>query len=428
MAFRMAAINTELEDALHDEAATLDRLNDDCILMICDYLPIYDLLNLSSVSTRLNPVARRSLNVHLTIDVTTIRKNPLTFLIKFASFIKHLKVFIVTANIKTVDDISAHCSNLTYMGFKKMWEELFADLLSRLNYLQPKRMNSLEAKEWVQLHKDIEAVLNCCYNLTELTLGCRDSECMTDFDLFLNIKFPKLLQLSILVDGSEYLSNAYFVEFLQSNTKLKSIRMMIADGSRDISGILDFPIEEIVLWTREDVISYTVIPKLHRMSHLKHLKMSIWCDRHMFIPFRESWKDFQQLTTLKLHYKFQDQERSFDDEDLIHISDIPNLSVFELYNRKNNLTLSGILKTIEKCAKLTHFGIIGFQQHFASADGWTLLDEDVHDRFCKYSRSVKWTHLYVRRADIKLGKYYQFYPAFTNSFWLFKSFCKSLDC
>lgn len=146
-------------------------------------------------------------------------------------------------------------------------------------------------------------------------------------------------------------------------------------------------------------------------------------DRDILRSFLESWKDFKQLSTLKLDWDFgipnTNRLHYFDDNDLIYISKIPNLSLFELRSRQNNFTLPGILETIGKCAKLTHFSIIGFKQRF-SADGKTMMDEDIYDKFRKVSRANKRKSLHMRITDNTHGKQYHIYPEFTNSFELFQ--------
>lgn len=119
-------------------------------------------------------------------------------------------------------------------------------------------MDNLEVEEWIKWHKDVDTVLSCCYNLTELSLGGgrahsitsgHNYNCITNSDLFFNVTFPKLLKFSI--KWNKYLSNVHLMEFLQSNTRLRSARI-VTRVPLDISGILDLPFEELVICNNGD--------------------------------------------------------------------------------------------------------------------------------------------------------------------------------
>lgn len=394
----MAAIATEVPAGqLEDVITTLDMLNDDCIFHVCEYLPIYDLLQLSSVSTRYYRLTRRSLNYLLTIDDVEIQKSPLTFLIKLALFIRYLKFNSpFKVEITTVDGIFARVPNLSELSFRKCGERAFSKMFAQLET------------------KAIETVLNGCYNLKEIVLG---SDIKTDipeisrvrYEAFFNVIFPNLRRFSIYCNQPG--CNANLMKFLESNKNLRSLKL-VTGRDVGISGILGLQLGELVLNCLYNSlpIMCSAIPNLFQLYNLRYLNLTIPPKRDIFGPFHESLGNFKLLKSLIFNAILEERTRGcyldlefppsdfFGDKDLRWINGIRNLQFFqiEINPRHIDITLPGILEVIRNCPKLNHFGVNAFRRD-------ALVYEEIYDKLLDISSAF---YIVVKDIDPCWSKMY----------------------
>lgn len=409
---------------------SLDLLSDACLFKICFYLPNDNLLQLALVSKRFYRIAYQSLHLRLSTEVFQVQLFPTRYLLKFGSLIKRLG-FSCEANAKTIEKMYEICPNLIKLCFKGVYSEafytpVFWKTLTQLQTLEIENFLMVR-KNFVRCRAEIEAILQCCDTLTTLSLGNDDYtgksgySRVTIFDPFFNVRFPKLHKFSIKWNNY-YSSKELFKQFFQINTNLRSLRIESRHHDLDVTGILSQPLEELVLVAVKQRMN-SIIPSLCQLKFLRRLNITAFSGRDILEPFLTSLKFLQYLTSLQLAWgKRSDSADTsdlfdFNDEDLVQIVTIPNLTIFRLrVNYRSNVTLPGILKTVRYCPRLICFQINGFRQITRNNSN----HDDIYNTFRRIYRERAAKSVFVFNHIDGYGQWYHICPSIANSLGIFR--------
>lgn len=84
---------------------------------------------------------------------------------------------------------------------------------------------------------------------------------------------------------------------------------------------------------------------------------------------------FHALRDLDLHMSYNDNHKSFCNEDLMRFKCLPQLEKLNLCISPNYITLHGAIQLIRQCANLTHLSLFTFVQFDGPDDG------DIYKKF-----------------------------------------------
>lgn len=222
---------------LDAEAATIDRLPDNCILTIFDHLPEEDILALKLVSKHLSSLSYRSLrmrNVHNIVEPKTFVGLSVTTLELEYDVDQEMVEEICDhcPNLKTLSLFGISCESFSNIFFRKMLSQL--DELSIFKIFSTPNSETSETSEF---RDDIKVALQCCDKLKSLALGSIRFDDVSDFEPIFQLKFPKLRRFQINLDFAR--SSKYFTHFLKSHSEIRSLHISHSKHNDiDLSAVL----------------------------------------------------------------------------------------------------------------------------------------------------------------------------------------------
>lgn len=387
------ASNTIQNDAvipaneLNEETAPIEKLPDECLLSILDHLTDVDLIAVSLVSNRFNVLADRMFRVEFANQIIAITKLPSKKLQKFGSSIRGLR-FEFDVNEEIVEEVCELCPNLKRVYFQGVVAETFTksfvrEMFPQLDVLQIERL--IDIPDTSNFRRDIEATLQCCTHLYDLSLVSTTTPGQTsNIAPFLQVVFPKLHRFKITLNND--LSTVFLLNFLRSNKTIEILSIKTNQPDIDLSGIWELKqLDGLSLMFGEDATIPSINPNAFQLHELSSLKICSAYSRDNFKAFFESLKYFQNLSKLrlKLHNNL-DSSIDIRNQDLMQLKYLPNLTSFDMSTGLSygNVTLLGILEFLKCCPKLTEFQICGFQRTF-SADGSMFVDDNAYGKFCE---------------------------------------------
>lgn len=403
---------------MEEEAASIDALNEDCILMIFDHLPEDDILALTLVSKRFNETANRTFGLRIANRRITIQQLPSLTLDRFGHCIQTLKINF-DADEQTVKDVCVLCPNLKKLTFDGVFmaalsQPCFRQTLPRLEEFTVKKLLLRESE--VVSFTSAEEALRLCANLKRLTLGNHSN---LNLHPFLSVQFPQLHEFKIRLTESSL--NESLPHFFQANPTLKSIivRSYIADV--DLSAITGLQLEKLdILWDSESDTTHpkmdSVVSKLCRLTHLKELTMCTIFNEDLVRPFFASFVHLQRLTWVYLNMRSTfaslESRTDFSNADLLRIKHLAHLEDFRfIHSHRSNVTLPGILEAIQHCPKLVVFYISGFCQPLVANTG-VLADEQVYDKLCSIQyQKAEWGQEFASNFVIEENDNGRWYPS-----------------
>lgn len=370
---------------LAEETTPIDKLPDECILVIFGLLSREELIPLTLVSKRFKKLTDKSYRAKWANTHVAIRKWPSLKLELFGESIKSLGLlFMLDEDV--MEDICVLCPNirelyllgLSAVTFSKLF---FHKVLSQLRELHIERL--IDIPDTPKFRKDLKAALQCCENLKCLRLAPHSKTKKSNFEMFFKVFYPKLNRFEINVDNSE--KNELFGRFLQTNSRLKSLSLKNNRTATDMSPILELQkLEELILisYGEPDLLA-PVVSNLYHLSDLPHLELELRYKKDVFETFFKSLRRFQNLREIIIYVLGTDGQRlDIDDHDLMQLKYLPNLTVFKLFTLQNctNITLPGALRVLKYTPNLSVFRLSGFRQKL-DRDERTLMDDGVYEKF-----------------------------------------------
>lgn len=380
------------EDGFLDRTATMDKLPDDCILNVFDYLPRRDLLALKLVSKRFNSLTDRAFRSRIGQDLVKIKRLPSLKLQRYGSSIKAIRVQC-DATDEIVAEICRLCPNLKELHFRRVFAETLSrpflrQTLSRLRCLHIAKLANMP--ESPKLRSEFRAALECCLNLECLMLPGIGKH-ISNFDTLFQVVFPKLRHFTVNLDRSS--ANESFMGFLQANTSIDSLRVQNNRSEIDLSGMLQMKQLQILnLFSIETVNFQTTIPNLFQLQRLQSLRLYCVYKSDIFKSFFDSLHIFPSLKEIKIVWSAAHEEViDINDQDLAKLKFLPNLETFNMDTycscSYTNVTLPGILDALKHCPALVTFSVSGFRQNYVPGIG-ILVDEEIYEKFWKTYKRI----------------------------------------
>lgn len=368
------------EDEPENGAVQIDKLPNECIDAILAHLSQQDLLSLTLVSKRLHSLTDRAIRLAFESDLVKVVDYPSLRLQRFGSSIKRLSLRLETSE-EIVKEIGELCPNLQEMSFVKIFASTFSKpffhkMLSQLHNLSIERL--LDWQDMPTFQSVMKAALECCDNLTTLSLG-RDACLSSNFQPFLQVVFPKLHTFDIDLDIRS--ANELFTPFIQSHSTIKSLWVRDREPSTPLTGILELnQLEQLSITVFERVHIVTIIPKLYQLSELKHLTLSTDFDKAMYTELFSSFEKMHNLTHLivKWHSNEYGHVHNFGDDDLMQLQNLPQLQTFHLVTQSpstlTKVSLPGVLHVLKHCRHLTYLFVAGMGESINTIRAREIID------------------------------------------------------
>lgn len=419
-----------------EETSLIAKLPDETLLQIFSYLipPYVD--SLSLVSKHFNRIANE-----LRIEKRPVALNWYSwlFLKRFGSSIKSLHLHF-HASAEAVEGSCQLCPNLVEFSCLKMDEDAFA--VAAFRETLP-RLTQLIVGQLLPMPGDsgVEDALRNCDNVKVLSVGNYREFGVepSNFEPFFRVNFPSLHQFCIHVSKSS--ANERFLDFLRTNTTMKSLLIYGHDDSVDIdmSGILALPIEELVIALRfldghEERLPllHTIQPNFQQLSQLRTLRIYKEYIGDFLVQLFATFKHLKQLRTVVLTTDediYRERIGEWDESDepaminfsnthLLQVKHLSNLETFELgHSGHSNATLFTVRKIMKHCPMLVTFTMDGLRRP-ASTENNVLYNR--FEEFVADGGSRRWIMRCIAHAN-GTCKWYEFIGSRPNMVDFFKS-------